>query len=74
MKRIHFEDHGQDFLSWDIDENGTIIKSGPFQDWVWKGKVVKMETLKVGQKLSYISHGVYEMDIRYPVEKIEEIN
>ena len=34
---IHFEDHGQDFLEWDVDANGTVIDCRPFQAAVWVG-------------------------------------
>lgn len=34
---VHFEDHGQDFLEWDVDENGTVTDCRPFQASTWVG-------------------------------------
>lgn len=39
-KRIQLEDHGQDFLWWDVDENGVVTDCGPFQGWLWEGTTV----------------------------------
>ena len=37
---IRFEDHGQDFLEWDLDADGKVIESRPCQSWVWCGRLV----------------------------------
>lgn len=47
MEMIIFEDRGQDFLEWDIDEDGVVVDSRPFQAGIWKGKLVS--NVKVGE-------------------------
>jgi|ETNvirome_6_1000_1030641.scaffolds.fasta_scaffold00018_45 hypothetical protein len=37
MKTLHIEDHGQDFLEWDIDNDGIVVECRPFQNDIWKG-------------------------------------
>lgn len=66
---IHFEDHGQDFLEWHIDENGYIIDSKPFQKTIWVGKFTIPQTAEVGKKLAIWLDG--ESWINYPIRKIE---
>lgn len=48
MKTIYFEDRGQDFLEWDIDDKNTVIDSRPFQCEVWCGAV--LVELDVGKR------------------------
>lgn len=36
IKRITFEDRGQDFLWWEVDmETGRVVGCGPCQGWLW---------------------------------------
>ena len=76
MKRqIHFEDNGQDFLSWIIDSNGTVIESNPFQTSIWAGnKVIAPDKLEPGDRVHYISRwtGKAQM-IRYQITAIENL-
>ena len=37
---IHFEDHGQDFLEWDVDATGFVVGCRPMQAGVWCGRMV----------------------------------
>ncbi|GKT19760.1 hypothetical protein AVHY2522_23665 [Acidovorax sp. SUPP2522] len=47
---VAFEDHGQDFLRWELDANGTVIGCEPFQASIWCGNVViDHEKLVVGR-------------------------
>lgn len=70
---IHFEDHGQDFLRWIVNPEGEVVISEPFQQWIWRGNIVNLETLCEGKTLSYTStRGGERHNIRYPVEKIEK--
>lgn len=39
-KRIELDDHGQDFLWWEIDDDGVVTGCGPMQGWVWVGVMV----------------------------------
>lgn len=46
---IRFEDHGQDFLEWDLDASGKVIECRPCQGWVWcKRTVVNHGSLRKG--------------------------
>jgi hypothetical protein len=40
MRVITFEDQGQDFLTWTIDETGLVVDCKPFQGFVWCGCTV----------------------------------
>lgn len=51
MKRIFFEDDGQDFLEWDINEEGEVVACRPFQGWVWIGVKVHNKDIKPGDHL-----------------------
>lgn len=69
---IHFEDHGQDFLLWHVNDEGVVVKSEPFQTGVWKGaKITNFKTLKVGDKVD-ITHMHKNTSIKYPITKIEK--
>ena len=35
MRTIFFEDNGQDFLEWDIDDNGVVKACRPLQEELW---------------------------------------
>lgn len=41
---VTFEDHGQDFLEWDLDAMGKIIECRPFQAGIWCGRYVVNHT------------------------------
>jgi len=69
---IYFEDFGQDFLEWYIDERGYVLDSKPFQRNIWVGKFTIPETAKVGEKLAIWNDG--ESYINYPIKKIRIIN
>lgn len=48
METITFEDRGQDFLEWDIDEDGVVVDSRPFQAGIWRGTFVS--DIKIGER------------------------
>jgi hypothetical protein len=64
--RIVFEDHGQDFLEWDIID-GVVADCRPFQGFVWKGTKVDMRKAREGQLLPIITASGKSMLIKYPV-------
>lgn len=65
---IHFEDHGQDFLTWTV-RRGEVVSSSPFQSWLWVGLRL-VSRPQVGRCLKAEGkHG--PLCIRYPVTKIE---
>lgn len=67
---IHFEDHGQDFLEWDIDAHGVVTDCRPTQAWCWKGNVLVNDAVP-GGIVAYVSTADGERHtIRYPVAKV----
>ena len=64
--RIVFEDHGQDFLEWDIID-GVVADCRPFQRGVWKGTRVDMTKAAEGQLLPIITQRGGSGVIPYPV-------
>lgn len=69
MITIRFEDHGQDFLEWDIDSKGIVVDSRPFQAFVWcGGKVTNHARLQIGGKAKFKPKSWNELlTIRYPL-------
>ena len=68
---IHFEDHGQDFLTWEVNSEGVVVDCQPFQAFAWCGrKVSNLHELAVGTqvKLDGIKPGDYVL--KYPIESI----
>lgn len=72
MKRIYFEDNGQDFLWWEINEAGIVVDCSPFQSAVWEGsEVIAPDFIKVGDQLEFISK--YRDGLRTLIHKVEKI-
>lgn len=73
VTRLHFEDQGQDFLSWDIDDLGVVTDCAPFQAHVWVGSVLDLPLPEVGERPYFeTKHGDY-LQLNYRIEKIEEV-
>ena len=84
--RFHFVDCGQDFLWWDVKDDGRaigeVVDAGPFQAWAWadgKHFVNLNEPHDVGDRLATtndlqrsLDTGYSEM-LNYPVEKVERL-
>lgn len=65
--QITFENHGQDFLKWTV-ENGVVVNSLPAQAAFWNGcKILKAEA---GERL-YIERKGVKMEVKHPVESID---
>lgn len=72
MTTIHFEDHGQDFLEWDVAADGSIIESRPFQSTIWcKYKVTNLSFLSVDTDKFVDIDGPQKLTIKYPITKME---
>lgn len=69
MKTVFFEDHGQDFLEWDI-EKGEVIACRPFQEWLWKGVKVHNRTIRPGDRLEITGPDGVRRTISHPVESV----
>lgn len=70
LTTIHFEDHGQDFLKWVINEKGHIVECTPAQGMIWTRWVVTDKKFKKGQRVNIIN-GTAKLQIKYPIEKVE---
>jgi hypothetical protein len=71
VKTIRFQDNGQDFLTWQIDEQGNVVDCQPFQAFVWVGCIVlNHATLKAGEKVEILNKDGHEMTVRHLVERI----
>lgn len=66
-KTLTFEDSGQDFLEWDLDENNVVIACRPFQGRFWRGCVIVDCALNHGPVIS--THGVIR-ELKHRVIKI----
>ncbi|WAJ37223.1 hypothetical protein OU800_21865 [Pseudomonas sp. GOM7] len=65
---IHFQDHGQDFLRWQVDEQGVVTGCWPFQKQIWCGlQITNLSKLKAGELVHHNRFGE-EGSIRYPVK------
>lgn len=71
---IHFEDHGQDLLEWDIDKKThQIVGCRPQQANLWvKELVTNFEELDVGSR-PVVRGRVSKVSflLKYPITKIE---
>jgi hypothetical protein len=73
MKTVTFEDHGQDFLRWELDSAGEVIGCGPFQGWLWIGAKVLNKTIRRGSRLRILARGEpSELILNYPVLAVKE--
>lgn len=65
---VRFEDHGQDFLEWDIEEaSGRVFACRPSQAWLWTGKHVYLKGAEPGGKLRLVGEG---KRVKHPIESI----
>lgn len=50
---LTFDDQGQDFLRWVLDECGIVIGCEPFQESIWNGvRVLDFQNLTEGDLVS----------------------
>lgn len=74
--KVTFEDHGQDFLWFEIDDDNNVVNCGPFQASFWCGLIVMNteHTLKPGNKLAIRKPTSTEVrEINYPITAVEKI-
>jgi len=71
MITVYLEDHGQDFLEWDI-EDGTVVDCRPFQGWLWNGTKVLNTDIRPGDILKIVPASGGELTLNYPVESVRE--
>ena len=66
---VTFEDHGQDFLEWDI-QDGKVIACRPFQAGIWVGLEIH-STPVPREQLRIKNHDGKLTWIKYPLTKIK---
>jgi hypothetical protein len=67
---IHFQDQGQDFLRWQVDEAGVVTGSWPFQKQVWSGlQITNLSKLKADELVHHNRFGE-DGSIRYPIKAV----
>jgi hypothetical protein len=72
MITVSFVDEGQDFLEWDLDDDGKVVGCRPFQGDIWIGVEVQNKNIKPGDLLDIItSDGAYHQLI-HAVEKVQQ--
>jgi len=71
MITVYLEDHGQDFLEWDI-EDGMVVDCRPFQGWFWKGTKVHNTNIQPGDILEITLPAGRRRTLNYPVESVRE--
>lgn len=71
---IELEDNGQDFLKFTTDSNGIIIKTEPFQEGLWNGGYIPIESQVEGElcMMHNPPHIVFGY-LNHKVIKIEEL-
>ncbi len=68
---IELEDHGQDFLEWDLDEDGRVIDARPFQAWVWtRYRVLNHLQLTPGCGVAVQGMDGQRFILKYPVKAV----
>lgn len=71
MQTVSFEDHGQDFLEWDI-KDGEVVACRPFQAWLWNGVKVHNIDISPGDILQFTDKDGVCRTLNYPVERVKE--
>ncbi len=69
MITVEFEDHGQDFLEWDI-QDGVVVDCRPYQGWLWKGTKVHNTSIKAGDILDITTSELGRTTLKYPIAKV----
>jgi hypothetical protein len=73
MITVSFVDEGQDFLEWDINDEGKVVGCRPFQGWVWNGTTVHNKDIKPGDLLDITTPSGLRRKLIHPVEKVQQI-
>lgn len=68
---VTFQDHGQDFIEWDIDDS-KVIACRPFQASIWCGREVHSIPTP-GEQLRITGHDGKLSYIKYPLTKVKAL-
>jgi len=72
MITVFFVDDGQDFLEWDINDEGEVVDCRPFQGDIWIGTKVHNKDIKPSDYLNITRAGMRRTLI-HAVEKVQEL-
>lgn len=75
---VRFQDEGQDFLEWDLDNWGNVVDCRPFQAWIWiRYRVLNpLENLRAGHTLMIVPRDNPMADaepLHYRVAEVREV-
>lgn len=71
---IEFEDNGQDFSKWYINEHDVVVDCKPYQASVWNGSLVNLATSEGGYLDIISKHCGDERTISHPIESIQRFD
>lgn len=76
--RIHFEDHGQDFCWWELEDSGDgysyrIVDCGPFQARFWTKYRVAKDSVRVDKAPLVTRDQVTASNLKYRITRIERV-
>ncbi len=70
MRTLVFEDKGQDFIEWNINPDGVVLRSRPFQSQFWQGVIVMNP--QVGQRPDVMLKTGEIRQLNYRITEIKE--
>lgn len=73
MLTVFFEDDGQDFLEWDINDKGEVVDCRPFQGDIWIGTKVHNKDIQPGDHLDITTTDGISQHLIHAVEKVLEL-
>ena len=73
MVTVLFEDDGQDFLEWDINDKGEVVDCRPSQGDIWIGTKVHNKDIQSGCRLDITTTDGVRRHLIHAVEKVQEL-
>jgi hypothetical protein len=70
---VFFVDECQDFLEWDIDDEGKVVACRPFQADIWVGCQVHNKDIKRGDLLDFTAPDGFHSQLIHPVDKVQQL-
>lgn len=71
--QVDFVFQGQDFDSWQLDKDGLVVKSTPFQTDIWAGVKINLSKLKIGGYAHCTLKDGTRMVLKYKITNIKTI-
>lgn len=69
---VEFEDNGQDFLEWEI-QDGVVIECRPLQWWMWENSTVHTTRIAPGARLDVTTPTGNRITLRHAVIAVREL-